>query len=113
MGVDSQDLVFEDFNMMENDLPGWSELQQTAPIEPANVLNGTMAAATNNLHNAIIPAEIDHNWGADVLLSPTETIPADTDYDWARPQDIIGSPIAITPLEHDHDWAIGFFPSFI
>lgn len=103
MGVDSQDRVFEDFNMMENDLLGWSELQQTAPIEPANVLNGTMAAATNNLHNAIIPAEIDHDWGAEVSLSPIETIPADTDHDWA--QDFIGSPIAITPLEQDHDWA--------
>ncbi|PWA89359.1 HMG1/2-like protein [Artemisia annua] len=48
-----------------------------------------MAAATNNLHNAIIPAEIDHDWGAEVLLSPTETIPADTDYDWAHVQDVI------------------------
>nr|GEU48102.1 homeodomain-like protein [Tanacetum cinerariifolium] len=81
----------------------WSELQETAPIEPANVLNGTMAAATNNLHNTITPAEIDHDWCAEVALSPIETIPADTDHDWA--QEVI--------FEQDHDWATGFFPSFI
>ncbi|GJZ81515.1 hypothetical protein Tco_0646509 [Tanacetum coccineum] len=103
MGVDSQARVFEDFNMMENDLQSWSELQQTAHIEPANVLNGTIAAATNNLHNTITPAEIDHDWCAEVALSPIETIPTDTDHDWA--QEVI--------FEQDHDWATGFFPSFI